>query len=162
MTAVTADQLPIERATLKAVDDVAPITTSNTVYVGTLVNFVTSTGRVCSGTAAASRTFAGECIEILNETGASLSAGTGNTGGTVKARYRWGHELLLAIGTATRTFTNYGKTVTVKDNATVGGTGVGTAAVRVTVGVLSQFISQTDKTKGYVLLTRAPGISAAT
>lgn len=163
MTAVTADQISlIERATLKAIEDVLPITTNNTVYADTLLNFVTSTGRVCSATAAASRTFAGLCIEILNDSGSPLTAGTGNTGGTVKARFRWGQEILVNLKTATRTFTNLGKTLTIADNVTCGGTGVGTAGVRVTAGPLAGFYSQSDKTKGWLLANRAPGISAAT
>ena len=163
MTAVTADQISlIERAMEKSIEDILPITTSNTVYVDTLLNFVTSTGRVCSATAAASRTFAGLCIEILNDSGSTLTAGTGNTGGTVKARFRWGHEVLVNLKTATRTFTNIGKTVTVSDNVTAGGTGVGSAGVRVSMGPLAGFLSQSDKTKGWVLLNRALGISAAT
>lgn len=162
MTAVTADQLLIERATNEAIEDILPVTTSNTIYVGTLLNFVTSTGRVCSATAATSRLFAGVCVEVLNDSGSALTAGTGNTGGTVKARFRWNHEVLMNVRTATRTFSNLGKTVTVLDNVTVGGTGVGTAGVRVTVGQLAGFLSQSDKTKAYVLLTRSPGSAAAT
>lgn len=162
MTAVTVDQIPIERGIENALEDVAPITTNNTVYVGTLLNFVTSTGRVASATAAASRAFAGLCVEILNDSSSAITAGTGNTAGTIKARYRWNHEVLMALRTATRTFANIGKTVTVLDNNTVGGTGVGTAGVRVTVGSLAWFPDLSDKTKAYIKLTRAPGISAAT
>jgi hypothetical protein len=162
MTAVTADQLAIDRATSDVIEDVLPITTNNTIYLGALLCFVTGTGRVASATAATSRLFAGEAIEGINETGGPLTAWTGNTAGTVKVRFRWNHELLLAVRTATRTFSNLGKTVTVSDNATVGGTGVGTAAVRVTAGVLASFLSQTDKTKAFIKLTRAPGSAAAT
>jgi len=162
MTAVTADQLLIERANNEVIEDIVAITTNNTVYVGTLLNFVTSTGRVASATAAASRSFAGVCMEILNDSGSPLTAGTGNTGGTVKARFRWNHEVLMNVRTATRTFTNLGKTVTVLDNVTVGGTGVGTAGVRVTVGTLASFLSLSDKTKAYVLLSRTSGPAAAT
>lgn len=163
MTAVTADQISlIERALDLAIEDILPITTNNTVYADTLLNFVSTTGRVCSATAATSRLFAGLCIEILNDSGAPLTAGTGNTGGTVKARFRWNHEVLVNLRTATRTFANLGKTTTVSDNVTCGGTGVGTAGVRVTVGPLAGFLSQSDKTKGWVKLTRGLGISAAT
>lgn len=162
MTAVTVDQLLVERVANEAIEDIVAITTGNTVYVGTLLNFVTSTGRVASATAATARSFAGVCVEVLNDSGSALSAGTGNTAGTVKARYRWNHEVLMNVRTATRTFTNLGKTVTVLDNVTVGGTGVGTALVRVTVGTLASFLSLSDKTKAYVLLSRTTGISAAT
>ncbi len=152
MTAVTADQLSVTRAIDQLIEDVFPITTSNTLYVGALCNFVTTTGRVASATAATGRAFAGEVLEILDESGTVVSAGTGNAGGTVKARIGWNHEMLLNIKTAIRTFTSLGKGVYLADNVTVGGTAVGTSAVRVPVGQLASFLSLSDKTQGWVKL----------
>lgn len=152
MAAVTADTMSVTRAIDQIVEDIFPITTSNTLYVGALANFVTTTGRVASATAAASRAFAGEVVEILDDSGTVVSAGTGNAGGTVKARIQWGHEMLLNIKTATRTFTNLGKTVFLYDNVTVGGTSAATAAARIPVGQLASFLSLSDKTMGWVKL----------
>lgn len=162
MASVTADRLAVLRDVKNAVEDEFPITTSATVYTGALVNFVTTTGRVTDASAATGRAFAGVVKEILNDSGAIISAGTGNTGGTVKARVYWNCEMLLNLKTSTRTFTNLGKTVYVADNQTAQGTGVGTALVRVAIGPLMNFISLSDKTQGYVYLSRNTGPAAAT
>lgn len=138
MTAVSADTLGLgERALGIAIEEVYPIKTSATVYVGALANF-TTLGRVTDAAAAASVRFAGLVVAIINDSGTILTAGTGNAGGTIKAKIRYNHEVLLNVKTATRTYANIGKTVTVADNVTVGGTGVGTAGVRVAVGQLVQ------------------------
>ena len=55
MAAVTADQLSSIRATNEIVEETVAITTSNTVYLGTLAVFL-NTGRISNATAAASRT----------------------------------------------------------------------------------------------------------
>lgn len=155
MTAVTVDQLALTRATpTQAIEDVFPIKTSVTVYVGTLCNFVTATGRVRTAAAETGSGLgvAGRCTEIINDSGAIISAGTGNTGGTIKARIVWGDLMLLNVKTAIRTFTNTGKTVFVSDNVTVGGTAVGTSATRVQAGMLCAFANAsgvTDGTKTY-------------
>jgi len=150
--AITADKIRYSRATNNRVDDVFAITTSNTVYVGALVNFVTSTGRVASATAAASRNFAGVVEEIVNESGSAITAATGNTSGTIKARISWGHEVLVNVKTAARTFANVGRNLFVFDNdAVTDTTGAGTAAVRVKVGALSRF-EASDKSTGWIAL----------
>ena len=113
---------------------------------------------ITSATAAASLTFAGEVVEVINDSGASITAGTGNTGGTVKAKVRWGHEILLTVITASRTYANLGKHVYVKTNVEVQGTGVGTAGVRVIAGTLTRFGATTAT--GWVRL-RTMGTAAA-
>jgi hypothetical protein len=165
MTAVTADQTSITRARAQIVEDIFPIKTSVTLYVGALANFVTATGRVRSAAAetGSGLEIAGEVVEIINESGSVISAGTGNAGGTVKARIQWGHLMLLNVRTAIRTFTNLGKTVFVSDNVTVGGTAVGTAATRVQAGQLTAFANSSgqpgvsDKTMAYVKLRDCTG-----
>jgi hypothetical protein len=155
MTAVTADQLAITKASpTQAIEVVYPIKTSQTVYVGTLCNFVVATGRVktAAAEATAGLEIAGRCTEIINESGAVISAGTGNTAGTVKARIVWNDMMLLNVKTAIRTFSNQGKTVFVADNVTIGGTAVGTALVRVQAGMLASFANANgdiDGTKTY-------------
>lgn len=159
MAAVTADQLAELRATNLIVEETHAIGTAGTVYVGALANFSTA-GRLVSATAAASRRFAGLVTEIVNDSGSIITAATGNTAGTVKAKIVYGCQARLAVLTAARTFTNLGKSVYVGDNVSVtDATGAGTAAVRVVVG---QLVELTDsKTKGWVAL-RTQGDTGAT
>ena len=143
MAAATADQISTVRSLGDATEIVAAIKTSTTLYTGTLVNFDTI-GRLVDGDNLASQTFAGELIEIINDSGSSISAGTGNTGGTVKGRVRYGHEMLLTVLTAARTYSNLGRNVYVMTNVEVSDlTAAGTAAVRVIAGTLTQFGSST-------------------
>lgn len=154
MAAITADAIREERATNNKVVETIAVTTSNTVYIGALVNFVASTGRVASATAAASRRFAGIVEGIVNDSGSALTAITGNTAGTVKVRVAYGHQVKLACLTALRTYSNVSKYVYVGDNNSVtDATGAGTAAVRVVVGTLAGFTSSA-KTLGWVELRR--------
>ena len=163
MAAATADRLLTFRGMSLPIEQITAIKTSDTVYIGCMLNLVTTTGRVCDATAAASRTFAGVCTGYQNTSGSIITAITGNTGGTIAARYIKGEcEVLFNIGTATRTFTNLRRTVTVKTNQDIGGTGVGTTAVRVTVGTLSDFISLSDKTQGWIRIDGTAGFAAAT
>lgn len=160
MAAVTSDQLSVTRAMAGAIDEVFSIATASTVYVGALANFNTA-GRVVSASAAASRRFAGEVVEIINESTSIISSGTGNTAGTIKARIRCGHMMKLNVLTAARTFTNLGKTVYVGDNVSVTDTtGAGTAGVRVAVGALMSF-DDANKTTAWVRL-RSFGDTGAT
>lgn len=151
MAAVTAERMAIARKLQVAFYDQAPIATSATVYCGALVNF-TVIGRLTDATAAASRRFAGMLVQVLNDSGAIVSAGTGNAGGTVLGLFRYNNEELLNVKTSTRTTTNLGKIVLVADNQTVAGTSVGTAGVRVAVGALNQFLSASDKTQAWIAL----------
>ena len=138
MAAVTADQVPFVRSLQNATYEVKPIKTSITLYVGTLVSFSTI-GRLVDGAAAASTTFAGELVAILNDSGALIAAGTGNSGGTVLGLFRYGHEMRLGVKTSSRTYSNLGKSILIADNVTVAGTSVGTAGVRVIAGALTEF-----------------------
>jgi hypothetical protein len=159
MAAVTADQYSSTRVHNNIDLETHAIATSATVYVGTLANFNTG-GRVVTATAAASRRFAGEVVEIINDSGNNITAATGNTAGTVKARIRHGHQMLLNVLTAARTFTNLGKSVYVGDNVSVtDATGAGTAGVRVIVGQLTELVD--SKTRAWVKL-RVVGDTGAT
>jgi len=158
MAAVTADQISSIRATNEIVEETVAITTSNTVYLGTLAVFAT-TGRVANATAAASRRFAGEVVEIINDSGALISAGTGNTAGTVKAKIRYGHQLLLGVKTSSRTYTNLGKNALVFTNVDIGGTSVGTAGVRIVVGQIAQF-DASNKSTAWVWLRQTGDVAA--
>lgn len=161
MAANTTDRSPIARKLDVAIYDEAPIATSATVYCGNLVNF-NAAGRLVDATAATSRRFAGMLVEILNDSGAIVSAGTGNTGGTVKGKFRFNCEELLDVKTGMRTTTNLGKIVYVSDNHTIDGTAVGTALVRVNVGAIAQFIGASDKTQAWVHLRHLSTTDAAT
>lgn len=145
MAAVTADQLSSIRATNEIVEETVAITTSNTVYLGTLAVFL-NTGRISNGTLATARRFAGEVVEIINDSGALISTGTGNTAGTVKAKIRYGHQMLLGVKTSSRTFTNLGKTALLFNNADIAGATAATAAVRISVGQIAQFNDSTKAT----------------
>jgi hypothetical protein len=158
MAAVTADQISSIRGTSDIVEETVAITTSNTVYMGTLCVFAT-TGRVSNATAAASRRFAGEVVEIVNDSGALVTAGTGNTAGTIKAKIRYGHQMLLGVKTSSRTFTNLGKNALVHTNVDVGGTSVGTAGVRIVVGQIAQFGDSTKAT-AWVWLRQSGDVAA--
>jgi hypothetical protein len=148
--AITADKIRPSRSIQKRVEDTFAIRTSDTVYVGAFVNFDTA-GRVQSATAAASKRFAGVVEEIINDSGSAITAGTGNAGGTVKARVSWGHEVWTTIRTAARTFANLGKNVFIADNDDVTDTtAAGTATLRVKVGMLTGL--NAGKTAGWVAL----------
>lgn len=149
MAAVTADRLAITRASNNIVEETHSIGTAATLYVGALANFTTA-GRLVSATAAASRRFAGLITEIVNESNSLLTAATGNTAGTVKAKINYGMEVLLGLKTSSRTYTNLGKSALVHTNADVGGTSVGTAGVRVVVGQIVELTA--SKSEAWVAL----------
>lgn len=159
MAAITADKIRDERAVSQKVETILPIKTSSTVYVGGLAN-ISTLNRVVNATAAASERFGGLVEEIINDSGNVISAGTGNTAGTVKARISWGHEVLIAVRTAAQTYTNHGKNVFVSTNNDVTDTtGAGTAAVRVKVGMIAEFNGA--KTEAWVALRRYGDTDAA-
>ena len=159
MAAVTADQISSIRGTNDIIEETVAIATAGTVYLGTLAVFTTA-GRIANGTAVASRRFAGEVVEIVNDSGSLIAAATGNTAGTVKARIRYGHQILVGVKTSSRTFTNLGKTGLLYTNNDVSGTSVGTAGVRIPVGQIVQF-ADANKTTAWVWL-RQVGDATAT
>ena len=151
MAAITADKIRDARNVQNKTESTFAIATAATVYVGGFVNFNTA-GRVTGATAAASRRFAGVVEEIINESASAISAATGNTAGTIKARVSWGHEVLADILTAARTYANLGKNLFISNNNDLTDTtGAGTAAVRVKVGALTE-ITNTAKSQGWVAL----------
>lgn len=126
------------------------IKTSATLYVGSLAAFTTA-GRVQAAAAATGLRPAGVVEEILNESGANIVAGTGNAGGTIKAKVAWGHEVYVSIKTAARTFINLGKNVFIFDDDQITDTtGAGTTAVRVKIGSITEMTSA--KSAGWLAL----------
>jgi len=126
------------------------IRTSSTLYIGSLAAF-TTIGRVQAAAAATGLRPAGVVEEIYNESGALISAATGNAAGTIRARIAWGHEVYVAIRTAARTFVNLGKNVFIADDENVTDTtAAGTALVRVKIGSLTEINSA--KTFGWLAL----------
>lgn len=149
--AITADKLRKHKNLSLMSTDLVAVKTAATVYVGGLVNFQPTTGRVAAAAATASTMFAGEILDWENTSGSVLSAITGNTGGTVKVLVGWGHQALVTLATGLRTTSKIGTVVYAKDNDTVQGTAAGTAAVRIQVGNLA---SRVGSTEGYVTLRR--------
>jgi len=104
--------------------------TGGAIYEGSLVVINESTGRAIAATAATARTFLGVSLENV----------TGNTGGTVKVNFAFGHqELMSAITGVTAAFT--GTNALVATDNTVDNTSVGTALVRVVVGEIMEIPS---------------------
>jgi hypothetical protein len=142
MAAVTADQIRIERAVQDKVFETYAVTTSQTVYIGTLVSFAPGApARVRSGAATANYRFAGIVEEVINDSGSFLSAITGNADGTVRVKVSYGQEALITCITAMYTTSNLNKTALLKTNNEVEGTAVGTAALRQAVGMITEMQS---------------------
>lgn len=130
--------------------DVVAIATAQTVYLGSLAAYTTA-GRVRAAAAAASLRPAGVIVDIINDKGAAISAATGNTAGTIKARIAYGHQVEVAVRTAARTFANLGKNVFIADDDSVTDTtAAGTAGVRVKIGSVASMSA--DKTTAWVAL----------
>lgn len=153
MAALSADKIRDERATQTKKSATFAIKTSATLYVGSLAAFTTA-GRVQAAAAAASIRPAGVIERIIDQTttAGGVSAGTGNTAGTVKALVSWNHEVLVDIKTAARTYANLGKNLFIStDNDVTDTTGAGTAGVRVKIGSLSE-ITNSSKSEGWLAL----------
>lgn len=125
------------------------IGTAATLYVGSLVNRRTTTGRVLAATAATGRKFFGVVERLDGPNGESTGTGVGNTSGTQKALIRYNDEFLVTIATAIRTNTSLGLNLFVGDDDKCSGTAVGTAGTRVPVGELVAF-EASDKSTGWV------------
>jgi hypothetical protein len=157
--AITADKVRKTRANGQKLIDLVAVTTAQTVYIGALVDYVATTGRVRAAANTTSHVFAGMVEALVNETGSPLTAITGNTAGTVKVVISWGHEALVTIETVLRTVRSIGCEVFAKDNDTVTDTtGAGTAGVRVRVGTLT---ARVGTTQAWVALRRRGGADAA-
>jgi hypothetical protein len=139
--ALSADKTRASRGILNKRVETFSIKTSQTLYIGSLAAF-TTLGRVQAAAAATGLRPAGVVEAIINESGANISAATGNAGGTVKAQIAWGHEVYVDIKTAARTFVNLNKNVFISDDdAVTDTTGAGTAGVRVKIGSLTELNS---------------------
>ncbi len=134
----TSDGTPLE--------DTLAIKTSETLLIGTLVSTVSTTGRLTKATKLLANKVAGIVTAFPDGSAAGV------VGGTVRAKFAWGHVVKLAIITAARTNTSLGKTVLVADNQSVCGEATaGTAALRAPVGTLIKW-ADADKSTGYVWL----------
>lgn len=164
MAAITADTARRERKLELKIVETAPITTGQTVYVGGLINRVIASNRVrgAASSVGATHRFAGVVTRIINESGAFISAGTGNTAGTVKAEYAYGHQVELPVKTSNATLTNVGLDVFALNNGTVSDATAGgaTAGARCRVGELVELNTTTDL--GWVWLRHFTGSNAVT
>lgn len=150
MAALSADAIRDFKNVEAQVTETFAIKTSATLYVGSLAAF-TTIGRVQAAAAATGLRPAGVVTEIVNESGSLISAATGNAGGTVKAKIAWGHEVLVDVKTAARTFANLGKNVFIStDNEVTDTTGAGTTAVRVKIGSMVEL--NAAKTQAWIAL----------
>ncbi len=149
MAAMTQDRVARKRGS-GAIRETFVIGTSNTTYVGAMVNRRNTTGRAFTATAATGRRIAGVVVRKDSTTdGFGAGTGVGNASGTQKVIVEYGNEVLMAIRTAIRTNTSLGLNVFISDDQTVGGTAVGTAAARVVAGRLTAF-EASDKSTGWV------------
>lgn len=150
MTALTQDV--VRNARGQGIRDEIAIATSSKIYVGSLCNVRTTTGRAVAATGATGRRVLGVCVAFAGAyTQATDNKGgaTGNTGGTIRAVVEYAREFEFDVKTALRTNTTIGLNVFVADDATVGGTAIGSAGTRVPVGILTKFTNST-KSKAYV------------
>ena len=151
MTAFSAAKIRPIRGTVLGEERVA-IGTGATLYLGSLANQIITTGRVVAASAATARRFAGLVVKL--EGGSGVGTGVGNTAGTEFAVIQYGCEALVSIRTARRTNTSLNVNLFISDDDTVGGTAVGTAAVRVAAGELTAF-EASNKTTGWLALKRS-------
>ena len=101
------------------------VTTSDTIYQGSLLCMNLSTGRVQAATAAASLEFVGLALETV----------TGNTGGTKRCKFITNIEAQVAIITSALTTADMFQNVAIAtDNEVTTGSAAGTAGVRVYCG----------------------------
>src|SRR5262245_55604688 len=151
MAALSADAMRDTRGENSKQSDTFAIKTSATLYIGSHASFTTA-GRLQASAAATGLRPGGIVVAIINESGAAITAATGNAGGTIKATIEWGHQALFTILTAARTFANLGKNVFIaNDNELTDTTAAGTALVRVKVGKIIAF-TNTAKSEAWVAI----------
>lgn len=151
--ALSADKTP-QRPSRGRVDrEREAIATGQTVYIGGLLNYVTTSGRVRAASAAASRKVAGVCVgfDAVNAT----ATGIGNTAGTQYAFFEYGGEFEFTVTTALRTYAAQGLNGFVSDDDKIGGTAVGTAGVRVVAGEIAD--AKFSSTTAWVAIRRFAG-----
>lgn len=136
--ALSADTSRNRRALHKAVRGSAAIKTSTTIYNGSLVSIVESTGRLTTSTTATGAAFVG--VADFRGTEDAL---TGNTAGTVSAEYIFGHEELFTAATALTTTYRMCNVVAQDDDTVTTGSSV-SSAKRQWVGMAVDFNSDGD------------------
>lgn len=119
------------------------IGTGNTIFLGGLVVVRNTTGRALTATAATGRKILGVAQQKI---GADAD-GIGDTAGTesVDVGRHWEYE--FTVETSIRTNTSLGLVVFATDDDEVEGTAVGTAGLRLPVGVLVDWFDQTGTSK---------------
>lgn len=147
MTALTQNTIRLTRG--KAYRETVAIKTGSTVFEGSEACQINSTGRLVAASAATGRGYAGLVKRLDGPNGPGTGTGVGNTAGTQKALIEYGNEHLVAIKTAIRTNTSLRLNVFMADDATVGGTAVGTAGTRKPMGELVEW-EASDKSTGWV------------
>ena len=124
MTALSAEASRKERNIQGKCVGRYPVGTGNTIYKGSLVVYMETTGRALAGTAAVTRSFLG----VAEETA------TGNTGGTVSVDVAWGHEVLIDANAAATAAYVCANVAVADDNQVTTASDAGTAGVQVLVG----------------------------
>lgn len=136
--------------------DILLVGSGATVQPGCLVGIDTTSGNVVDAANAATMRDVALCVGTKNE-GLTLGATTGD-GATLFAVLEYGHQVLLDLTSAAQDNQYLGSTVYVVYNHTVGI--ASDASHTLAAGTLMSFISQTDKTKGWVLLNRPAPVTA--
>ena len=130
----------------KAIGRIA-VATGETVYVGSLLTVLTTTGRAHAlAAAAANHRFLGVCEK----------GGTGDASGTVFCEYSYGHEVLVDANT-TITTADIGRDALLSDDNFVDSTAVGTSGVRIPVGEVTNI----ESGDAWIWLRKYCGSSAA-
>jgi hypothetical protein len=149
MAALSQDKIVKTREVGPVTRQRIAIATSSKIYRGSLVNQMTTTGRAVAATVATNRRFAGLAVGFEGATG----TGTGVTGGTEYVIVESGQLALVNVRTGIRTNAALHRSVFISDDNTVGGTAIGTAAVRSVVGELVEF-EASNKSTGWVFLRK--------
>lgn len=110
-----------------------PVGTAAVIYQNGLVALNVTSKRAVAASSVASRRFLGLATETR----------TGNTGGTVRVEVEYGHEALFAAGTGLTSGMVDSEAWVKDDNTVTYQTGAGTAALRVSVGMITEFASAT-------------------
>ena len=116
-----------------------------------------ASGRAIPAAKTASTRIAGVAVKFTGPN----SDGLGVADGTEKVVVAWDHEVQFDVKTAIRTTTHLDLVVFVSDDHTVGGTAVGTAAVRIPVGAMRSFVDGTSKAKAWVHVRRTLPVNIA-
>lgn len=128
MTALAANAARLAKYETMARKARFPVQTSATIYEGSLVSIIESSGRATPADNVAGEVFVG----------VSLEEKTGNTAGTVYVEVMYGHEVAIAAATAlTKAYVGC-NVAAMDDNLVSTLSAAGTAGVQVRVGELME------------------------